>query len=250
MNVRLFSDLHVEFGEISLSAGDADVAVFAGDVDIGMRGIDWIIRQHFPCPVIYVLGNHEYYRHTYPGLIEAIRGRAARANIHVLENASVTLGGVAFHGATLWTDFAIMGDARLSAFACERVVNDFSLIQNDKTGKPFRAVDAARIHRASLAWLAKSLQASLAAVNVVVTHHAPSVRSVASRYRENIVTTSFASDLEAFILEHAPDYWLHGHLHASSDYVIGRCHVRCNPRGYRKALNTEFDPTLTLKINA
>ena len=31
------------------------------------------------------------------------------------------------------------------------------------------------------------------------------------------------------------DLWLHGHVHDSFDYRVGRCRVICNPRGY--ALN-------------
>lgn len=26
--------------------------------------------------------------------------------------------------------------------------------------------------------------------------------------------------------------WLHGHVHDSFDYRVGRCRVVCNPRGY------------------
>lgn len=232
-----------------IQANDADVVVLAGDVDVGTRGVDWILRQKFDCPVVYVLGNHEYYQHAYPVILNEIKHRAAGNGIHVLENESVAIDGVSFHGATLWTDFALMGDARLAGFTCQRVVNDFELIRNDVSKTKLRAADVAKIHRRTLSWLAQSLEASESSTNVVVTHHAPSVRSVEERYRGNIVTTSFASDLETFILKHQPDYWLHGHLHASSDYCIGVCRVRCNPRGYPSALNPAFDPALTLDVS-
>jgi hypothetical protein len=41
----------------------AGVVVLAGDVAVGPRGLDWI-RQRYPDrPVVYVLGNHEFYHH-------------------------------------------------------------------------------------------------------------------------------------------------------------------------------------------
>jgi len=249
LKIKLYSDLHIEFADCDVQGDEADVVVLAGDIDVGTRGVDWILRQKFDCPVVYVLGNHEYYHHTYPELLNEIKRRAAGYRIHVLENESVTIGGVCFHGATLWTDFALIGDARLSGYTCERVVNDFALIRHNVSKSKISAADVARIHRRTLNWLSESLSASESAINVVVTHHAPSVRSVASRFRGNIVTTSFASDLEAFIFKHRPDYWLHGHLHASNDYRIGGCRVQSNARGYPNALNPAFDSALTLNIS-
>lgn len=249
LKLKLYSDLHIEFADCDVQKGEADVVVLAGDVDVGTRGVDWILLQQFDCPVVYVLGNHEYYQHTYPGIVNEIKCRASGHGIHVLENESVVIGGVCFHGATLWTDFALMGDARLSGFTCERVVNDFELIRHDGSKKKISAADVAKLHRQTLNWLSESLAASKNDLNVVVTHHAPSIQSVAERFRGNIVTTSFASDLEAFIFKCQPDYWLHGHLHASSDYRIGGCRVRSNPRGYPSVLNAAFDPALTLDIS-
>lgn len=249
MKIKLYSDLHIEFSDCAVYGEQADAVVLAGDIDVGTRGVDWIRRQKFNCPVIYVLGNHEYYQHTYPGLLKEIKQRACGGNIHVLENESVTIDGVSFHGATLWTDFALIGDARLSGYTCERVVNDFKLIRHGLSATKISAADIAEIHRRTLNWFAKSLTDSENGTHVVVTHHAPSVRSVPERYRGNILTTSFASDLEAFVFKYKPDYWLHGHLHASSDYSIGGCRVRCNPRGYPHALNAAFDPALTLDIS-
>jgi len=50
-----------------------------------------------------------------------------------------------------------------------------------------------------------------------------------------------------------PVLWVHGHTHSSRDYVVGRCRVVCNPRGYAlapRALpeNAAFDPALVIEI--
>ena len=89
---------------------DADVIVFAGDVHTGKNGIKWILNTFPNRPVIYVLGNHEFYGQKIPKLISDIKEVAQGTNIHVLENNSVEIGDVVFLGATLWTDFRLNGD--------------------------------------------------------------------------------------------------------------------------------------------
>jgi len=59
MKIQVMSDLHLEFGAFEIPRTDADVIVLAGDIHVGIKAIDWIKNQ--TKPVIYVLGNHEYY---------------------------------------------------------------------------------------------------------------------------------------------------------------------------------------------
>lgn len=242
MNLRLFSDLHIEFDAFKASSEGADVIVLAGDIDLGVRGIDWIEKQGFDCPVVYVLGNHEYYKHRYPGLVNKIKDRAAGKDIHVLENQSVDLDGVRFHGTTLWTNFELFGDPQLAGYQCQQIMNDYHLIKKEPSYSKLRSIDVSRIHYKSIKWLSDSLKESKSSLNVVVTHHAPSLESVPERYRSNIITAAYASDLTQFIEDHRPDYWMHGHLHHSSNYLIGDCRVLCNPKGYGKEENPGFDP--------
>ena len=60
MRIALFSDLHRECSTIELASyvKDADVVVLAGDIDEGLKGVEW--AKSIPKPVIYVPGNHEY----------------------------------------------------------------------------------------------------------------------------------------------------------------------------------------------
>jgi predicted phosphodiesterase len=60
MRIRVLSDLHREFGTVDLPDVAADVVVFAGDIDRGIKGVVWA-RQAFPgTPVLYVAGNHDH----------------------------------------------------------------------------------------------------------------------------------------------------------------------------------------------
>jgi hypothetical protein len=46
---------------------------------------------------------------------------------------------------------------------------------------------------------------------------------------------AFHSDLSDFILDRPHiKLWTHGHMHNTSDYLVGNTRVVCNPRGYVK----------------
>ncbi len=60
MKIRLYSDLHLEFGPFDPPDAAADLVVLAGDIHVGVKGVEWALEQKFGCPVLYVLGNHEF----------------------------------------------------------------------------------------------------------------------------------------------------------------------------------------------
>jgi predicted phosphodiesterase len=61
MRIRILSDVHADFGTVVLPRVEADVTVLAGDIRPGKSALAWI-RESFPeQPIIYVLGNHEFY---------------------------------------------------------------------------------------------------------------------------------------------------------------------------------------------
>lgn len=249
MKIQLFSDLHIEFEEFEAVCDCADVVVFAGDIDIGIKGVEWIKKQKISCPIVYVLGNHEYYRHSHPRLVSKVIDAAKNNNIHILENRAVIIDGIGFHGATMWTDYELFGDARLAGARCQEVMNDFKLIRRDPSYSRLRSIDAALIHKRSLLWLAESLTMSESRTNVVVSHHAPSKRSIPDKYQNDVVSAAYASNLDDFIVRHKPNYWLHGHIHESLDYKIDNCRIVCNPRGYsRGGRNERFEQRKIIEV--
>lgn len=114
MKIQLLRDLHIEFGSYRYPDVESDVVVLAGDIHTKTQGIQWALENITDKPVIYVLGNHEYYGKTYPKLIDTAKELAKGSNVHVLENEVLTLGGVNFLGCTLWTDFELFGDPRIA----------------------------------------------------------------------------------------------------------------------------------------
>src|SRR5439155_12653591 len=131
MRLHILSDLHLEFGITSIPDTDADVVVLAGDIHLGREGGMWA-RRHFPDkPVVYVLGNHEFYRHSIPALTEALKRETDGSHIHLLENKAVELDGFTFLGCTLWTDFSLNGDSEIAMRAAEDIMSDYSIIDFD-----------------------------------------------------------------------------------------------------------------------
>lgn len=65
MTIQVLSDLHQE-SFIDLSFESADLVILAGDINLGTKGIEWIKSTITDVPVVYVLGNREYYKGSYP----------------------------------------------------------------------------------------------------------------------------------------------------------------------------------------
>lgn len=73
------------------------------------------------------------------------------------------------------------------------------------------------------------------------------MNSVPPRFREDVLTGTFASDLSELIDRGRPDLWVHGHVHDSCDYRIGDTRILCNPRGYNDE-NSNFNPVLVINV--
>jgi predicted phosphodiesterase len=247
MKIHLLSDLHTEFAPFEPPSTDADIVVLAGDVGVGTRGLP-AIRDWFPDrPVVYVAGNHEFYRESIPRLHDKIAEETEGSGIHHLENRAVVIGGVRFLGCTLWTDFDIFGERVRCMHEAQVTMNDFRLIRILPEYRRFHPMDARTRHERSVRWLVSMLDEPFDGPTAIVTHHAPSLLSCRPAYRTNPVTAAYASDLE-WMLDGRAALWVHGHTHFCVDYEIGGTRVVANQRGYPHEPVEGFDPALGLEI--
>lgn len=242
VKILVLSDLHLEFEPLAATRTDADVVVLAGDIHVGEAGIEWA-RESFPDrPVIYVLGNHEYYGGSLTALAPRLRAIAEGTNVHVLERDRCVIDGVAFLGCTLWTDFRLLGDLPKVAHQADERLSDFRRITLQPGGDPVTTADVSLLYQRSLRWLEEELlRRSGRLKKVVVTHHAPSMSSIATQDRGNPISAAYASSLDSFIKRAEPQLWIHGHIHNAQDYRIGKTRVVANPRGYPPSLNPRFN---------
>jgi len=247
MKIHVLSDLHAEFSPFQPPPTEADVVVLAGDTSMGTRGIA-LAREWFPDrPVLYVAGNHEFYRESMTRLPRKLADVARAAGVHYLENAQAVIGGVRFLGCTLWTDFELFGERHHSMAAAQATMNDFRLIRVAPEYRRFRPADARVSHLVSLDWLLAALDTPFDGPTVVVTHHAPSLRSVNARYRHDPATPAYASDLE-YLLDGRASLWIHGHTHVCVDYEMGGTRVLSNQRGYPNDVVEGFDPARVVEV--
>src|SRR3954470_22041676 len=129
MKLHVVSDLHAGFGAFDPPETDADVLVLAGDVDVGVRGIELAKAWARGRPVLYVAGNHEFYGEAVPRHVGKMADAAKGSSVELLENREVEIGGVRFLGCTLWTDFELFGDRARCMAAAQSAMNDFRRIR-------------------------------------------------------------------------------------------------------------------------
>lgn len=267
MRLWVLSDLHLEEEESGLwmpvPPPDADVAVVAGDVMPGPSyAVRWLAPLARRLPVVAVLGNHEFYGHSVFEGLEWAREAAATSTygVHLLERDAVVIGGVRFLGCTLWMDFLLHAEAgddeqdraaeeRVAKAEASRRMMDYRRIRHRTLPmeEPWTPELAQETHRRSVAWLDAEFRKPFDGPTVVVTHHAPHRQSVDPRFASDLLTPSYVSDLSEQIGRWHPNLWVHGHVHDSCDYRVGRTRVVCNPRGYGSE-NPAFDPTLVVEV--
>jgi len=248
VRIRVLSDLHLEFGGFEPPLVEADVVVLAGDIHVRGFGVEWALAM-FDCPVVYVPGNHEYYGGHFKHTLAKMKKRAAGTHVHLLDKEEAVIGGVRFLAATLWTDFSVTGNTALAAAAAGRGMNDYHRIRT-KGYRRLRPADTLADHYLARTFLEEKLREPFAGTTVVVTHHAPSMASIAPRHLRDTthLNAAYVNRLDHLIGPPA-SLWVHGHTHTTFDYDVNGTRVVCNPRGYAPVLlNPGFDPAFTVDV--
>ncbi len=254
MRLQLASDLHLDMLDscfpaerLIAPAADADLLVLAGDVAHGVQSIE--LFANWPVPVLYVPGNHEFYGLSWEQTRADLRRAAQGTSVVLLDNDAADfsrfghwfssrreeLASIRFLGATLWTDYKFRSGStqRQNMAAAERKINDHFRIRTQEG--IFRAEQALQDHELSKAWLERELAKPFEGTTVVITHHGPHPLSVHPRWLapDTLETNAaFVSDLTPLL--NKADLWLHGHVHDTFDYRVGRARVMTNPLGYAR----------------
>jgi len=118
MRIHILSDLHNEFlrrGKFNplhkwtghIPETDADIIVLAGDIDTGTQGAEWAITEsrRLGKPIVYVLGNHEFYGYEFKNLKKKIKSICVDTSVSCLDCGELIVDDVRIIGATLWTDY-------------------------------------------------------------------------------------------------------------------------------------------------
>ena len=255
MKIQVFSDLHLEHGGyLPEHHPEADVIVLAGDLAPHTEGaVDRVRERWSTAPhIIYVLGNHEFYGTEIDETRQQLAEECEKAGLHLRDPGMILIDGVRFIGATLWTDLLLEGraDEVGAQMRVRRNISDFTGAITHQ-GRDFTTGESVERHRADRTFIERELEKAERAGDrvVVITHHAPSPRSIRPWYRGDPFNCAFASDLDRLIARYQPGLWVHGHMHDPVDERLGRTRLLANPAGYRYEAKRGFDPGLCVDLD-
>lgn len=211
MKLALISDLHLPhwhrihynqaLGLLGERCAEADIVINAGDTGeansiTSMK--DYLIGDQ---PYLEAKGNHDYYGGTFKN-----------------EFFTKEIGGFKFFVGTLWTNF---NKSPLAEVVANRGINDFRLIKG------------ASVETMKAAFYETKKAIEEYRPQIVVTHFAPFLRSVAPKYGETPLNFFFCNNMKNILNSQTQiRVWIHGHSHTEMDYQQDFCRVLNHPLGY------------------
>jgi len=239
MKIAIISDLHLEFyGSDFLKRLDrilktkpdpeCDTLVLAGDILL----LRWAAAlsvfdkffEYFDT-ILFVPGNHEYYRFSIKEgreKITSIQEHYAKAlkKFGYLDDFKngffIDNGSQAVFGGTLWFP------------------DNFLVQENKQYLTDYRAIrdiqDVYGINAESKVYL--TTPAANYEGSIIISHHAPSYKSVNPKYYGHPLNCFYANNLDDWIIKNKPKMWIHGHMHDKVDYMIGETRIVSNPIDY------------------
>lgn len=248
LKVGVHSDLHTEFSACTIANLPAlDVLVLAGDIGdlFSVSHFLGTLRNAAPeLPVLYVLGNHEYYGLEFEKAKQQYRQLCESYQVTLLDNELVQIEDVLFVGSTLWSDFSLAGQADISMLWARNKIPDYRKIHRylaDGSLVPMQPTDTVEEYKKACAFIHDALLTDNRTVRkkVVVSHFLPAFELLAAAYRQNtdalIQSAYWATDIPQ--LHQLADDWIYGHSHDCIETMVGATRFLSNQRGYSKVMN-------------
>lgn len=273
------SDIHLEFYDLFhqdtaighnferiIRPAAAPYLVLAGDIGqphlpLFRQFFEWC-SQHW-LEIFYVTGNHEYYSAEKPPLpMDYIEDEIAGAlkgldNVHWLcqgcpggtMSRDISGTNVTIVGTTLWTYIDEEDEAVAKA-----AMMDYRVIGTPygvKEARPIEPYEISVIHMLQKQNLANEIRAMAARGRriVVVTHHLPSFKLVASHFKGSALNCCFAAGCDGLIEMPGVIAWIYGHTHDVREMRVGSCLCVVNAVGYpgEKKMAPHTDAVLDLE---
>lgn len=267
LRVRYMSDLHIEYSNFKIDYSDCDILLLVGDISSNIDDF-YRIFQGIPetLPVYLILGNHEFdfqFVNKHPFIIKDFLRENNFNNVQVLHNEYVDIGDVRIIGSTLWSD-------------CQGYFKYYDINNGDLFIKSEATIQTGILNYLKIYHEDSPLQDNIMTVNLMKQEFIKSynfIKNSLDTDKKCIVATHFAPFFEAalvysssrpitpissFWANHIPElmgkpqYWVHGHIHASFNKNVQGTTIISNPRGnskiFNQAENPYFDKKATFKI--
>jgi predicted phosphohydrolase len=283
LEVRLFSDIHLEFEHTFRipNLKKNQVVLLAGDIGRQGRTSGSLNKEleaflldtlSSGAIVLFVTGNHEYYGSRIDKLNKLLKEfQSNNENFYFLDDESILINEIEFIGGTLWTDFnnqnsltflEIGGDKKFLGKTAN-TTKDYQKIR--KKGSLYGKVnysnlmtkDTYLLHKQTLRYIKSRIGESH--TQFVMTHFAPSELFLDKKrwsgeqtngYDYNISKYAYYSELESIAEEF--DYWASGHTHKYVDESKNGVRYLSHPRGYigegKEHEVSEFNPNYLIKV--
>lgn len=229
MRLQIVSDLHFETQKNKVYLQDyitpvGDILVMAGDIGsmYRTRQLVDILEQAcsmFPI-VIYVPGNHEYYRlpKSKPRKFSTLENVMVKfnqkhPNFYFLNRSKLQIGNYLFIGATLWTNPTEFTDkiVRIHNITKER------FLMRHKLDKKFIYNSLTYAHNNDL-------------IPIVVTHYPPSKKARNPSRNSDIYSSLYYNNLDVSNVY----MWISGHTHFNYSIMENGCKLISNQLGKNK----------------
>lgn len=213
LKFQIASDLHLEtYDEIKLNEfikPEAPILILAGDIGRIQKLEQLTLFLKAVCSkfkhVIYVLGNHEFYKvdgvkpKHINELIQDINSIQI-TNLHILNRSSLIIGDVCIIGCTLWSKI----DYDVPKF----IVRIFGMNRSQYN----------KYHKKDLKYIQKMIDYcnDKKLKLVVVSHHTPSILVCDKKDRYQ---TLYYSELDYLLEKSKVHTWICGHVHKNFDFI-------------------------------
>ena len=232
MKLFCLTDLHLEFNReyscIDKTINklfnhnlDYDYIVLSGDIDIlpFLAGTLEKIQIISKKPIIYVVGNHEFYNYSKEDVDKELNNISTKhENIIILNRSVYETGDYVFIGATGWYDGS-NGELQTGS---QMKLNDYRLILNQNIMQ--WGLDDRKFFENKLNYYHVKEHKKI----ICVTHNPP----LPKLKRIDNLDAFFRNDWEFMIYNYDPIAWICGHTHDSMDFTINNCRMINNPKGY------------------
>jgi Icc-related predicted phosphoesterase len=247
---QIASDLHIERDTVTPSAASlltpsANVLILAGDVGHvykyeQLKSFLTDVCEKFEI-VLYVLGNHEYYRErdvpekTMDEVLHIMKNLCNQIpNLYLLDRSSVVIDDVCIIGCTLWSQSL--------TYVPPYIVRINGM--NSRKYNEMHARDLKYIKKMIRYCRKKNLKL------LVVTHHCPTylVTRNKSKKKDKFISL-YASNLDLLLDSDKVHTWICGHIHNNFDFITDKgTRLVSNQRGKPKDKIRDFLPNKVIQV--
>lgn len=248
MKFQVVSDLHLDSNEYDdyeqFIKPVSDILILNGDIGSLYKLDQLETFLSIVCPkyklVIYVFGNHEFYRYsterkTIGDLKKGAKNISTRiSNLKFLDRQSIIIDDVCIIGCTLW-----------SGLGKNNILPKFIVKIQDMTPTMYN-----RLHMNDLKYINMMIShCKTKNLKVIVVTHYPPTHMLKNKSRGKY-DYLYTNSLDYLLKKDLVHTWVYGHIHSNFDYISkGGTRVVGNQLGRRRDKVSDFSKTKCISID-